>query len=84
MKRRWITWQHNLLIAVVTIIVTLLALVVGRQIRATLPPGLPDMVGGILLIALAAWLGWIHRGLRSPAGGNGVLALAGVLMLAGY
>jgi hypothetical protein len=29
-------------------------------------------------------LGRIHHGLRSPASGNGMLALAGVLMLAGY
>jgi hypothetical protein len=28
--------------------------------------------------------GRIHHGLRSPASGNGVLALAGLLMLAGY
>jgi len=164
-KRRWIPWKHNLLIAVVTTTVTLLALVVGRQVRAMLPPGLPDMVGGILLITLAAWsfcrertaslgalgkrpasasgprvlvseslflagalsanniglaigegiggvgysaattsilcfsvvmlalgqavgrnvgLGRIHHGLSSPASGNGVLALAGLLMLAGY
>jgi putative Mn2+ efflux pump MntP len=164
-KRRWIPWEHNLLIAVVTTTITLLALVAGRHVRTMLPPGLPDMVGGILLIALAAWsfyrertaslralgkrsakasgsrvlvseslflagalsanniglaigegiggvgyssaatsifcfsvvmlalgqavggnvgLRRLHHGLGSPASGNGVLALAGLLMLAGY
>jgi hypothetical protein len=31
-----------------------------------------------------AGLGGIHHGLRFPASGNGVLALAGLLMRAGY
>lgn len=54
-KRRRIRWEQNLLIAVVTTAITLVALAAGRQIREVLPPTLPDMLGGILLISLAAW-----------------------------
>lgn len=61
LKRRWIPWGHNLLIAVMTTTVTILALVVGLQVRAMLPSGVPSTVGGILLIALAAWSFWRGR-----------------------
>lgn len=62
-KRRSIGWVQNLLIAVVTTAVTLVALMLGRQIREVLPPKLPDMLGGILLIALAALsVYWDRRG----------------------
>jgi putative Mn2+ efflux pump MntP len=54
MKRRRIRWEQNLLIAAVTTLITLIALTVGRQIREVLPPGLPDMLGGALLVLLAA------------------------------
>jgi putative Mn2+ efflux pump MntP len=54
MKRRKIRWGQNLLIAAVTTLITLVALTVGRQIREVLPPGLPDMLGGALLVLLAA------------------------------
>lgn len=53
MKRHWINWQQNLLIAVVTTAITLVALTFGRLIREMLPPNLPDMLGGALLISLA-------------------------------
>jgi putative Mn2+ efflux pump MntP len=55
MKRRRIGWVQNLLIAVITTAITLVALVAGRQIREVLPPNLPDTLGGVLLISLAAW-----------------------------
>ena len=54
MKRRRIRWERNLLIAAVTTLITLVALTVGRQIREVLPPRLPDMLGGGLLVLLAA------------------------------
>jgi putative Mn2+ efflux pump MntP len=53
-KRRRIRWEQNLLIAVVTTLITLLALTVGRQIRDVLPAKLPDLLGGALLVLLAA------------------------------
>ena len=53
-KRRWIRWEHNLLIAVVTTAITLVALAAGRQVREVLPPKLPDVLGSCLLIFLAA------------------------------
>jgi putative Mn2+ efflux pump MntP len=53
-KRRRIRWEHNLLIAAVTTLITLVALTVGRQIREELPPRLPDMLGGASLVLLAA------------------------------
>jgi putative Mn2+ efflux pump MntP len=55
MRRRRIGWQHNLLIAVITTLITLVALALGREIREILPPGSPDMLGGALLMAFAAW-----------------------------
>lgn len=45
----------NLLIAAATTAVTLLALGAGRQIRTLLPADLPNIAGGALLAALAAW-----------------------------
>ena len=54
MKRRRIRWEQNLLIAAVTTLITLVALTVGRQIREVLPPRLPDVLGGGLLVLLAA------------------------------
>lgn len=55
MKRRLIGWKQNLLIAVVTTAITLVALAAGREIRELLPSRLPDMLGGTLLVAFAAW-----------------------------
>jgi putative Mn2+ efflux pump MntP len=54
-KHRWIRWPQNLLIAIVTTLITLVAMVFGRQIRAMLPSGMPDMLGGALLLVFAAW-----------------------------
>lgn len=54
-KRRRIRWAQNLLVAVVTTVITLVALAAGRQIREVLPPNLPNMLGGVLLVSLAAW-----------------------------
>ncbi len=164
MKSRRIGWRQNLVIAIVTSVVTLASMALGRQIRDILPPGAPDILGGSLLLMFAAWnfyqeragaapsrasgfahrpsvgmgeslflagtlsinniglaiasgiggldfvavlastcffsiamlafgqsvggnvarMGWLSRAFRYPFGGNAVLALAGVLMLAGY
>ena len=54
-KQRWIRWSQNLLIAVVTTAITLVALAAGWEIREVLPPKLPDMLGGVSLISLAVW-----------------------------
>jgi putative Mn2+ efflux pump MntP len=55
MKHRWIRWRQNLLIAVVTTLVTLVAMALGRQIREMLPARMPDILGGALLLAFATW-----------------------------
>lgn len=55
MKHRWIRCQQNLLIAVVTTLLTLVAMALGRQIREMLPARMPDIVGGALLLAFATW-----------------------------
>jgi putative Mn2+ efflux pump MntP len=55
MRRRWIRWHQNLLIAIVTTLVTLVALALGRQLREMLPPRMPDILGGALLLGFAAW-----------------------------
>src|SRR5690242_7767742 len=65
MKQRWLRWRHNLLIAFATTAITLAALSTGREIRTILPSRLPDMLGGGLLIALAAWS--IYRDQRGAA-----------------
>ena len=53
LKRRPIRWQQNVLIAVVTTLITLAALAAGRAVRDALPPRLPDLLGGMLLVLLA-------------------------------
>jgi putative Mn2+ efflux pump MntP len=60
-KHRWIRWRQNLLIAVVTTLVTLVAMALGRQIREILPARMPDIVGGALLLLFAAWNFWRER-----------------------
>lgn len=55
LKQRRIRWGQNLLIAVMTTVITLVALAAGRTIRGILPPRLPDILGGALLISLAVW-----------------------------
>jgi putative Mn2+ efflux pump MntP len=55
MRHRRIRSHQNLLIAIVTTLVTLVAMVLGRQIRELLPSRMPDMLGGGLLLAFAAW-----------------------------
>jgi putative Mn2+ efflux pump MntP len=62
MRHRWIRWHQNLLIAIVTTLVTLVAMALGRQIREMLPSRMPDMVGGALLLAFAAWNFYRERG----------------------
>jgi putative Mn2+ efflux pump MntP len=55
MKDRPIGIGKNLLVAGVTTAVTLIAMMFGRQVRMLLPSGLPDLLGGGLLIGFAAW-----------------------------
>ncbi len=62
-QRRGIPLHLNLLIACVTTAITLLALSAGLQVRQMLPPAMAGIVGGFLLIALAAWSFW-----RRPPG----------------
>jgi putative Mn2+ efflux pump MntP len=61
LKRRPIGWPANLLIGVVTTAITLIALFCGRLIRLFLPAMLPGLLGGGLLVALAAWSLWHDR-----------------------
>ena len=55
MKCRWIGGRQNLFIAVATTLVTLVAMALGRQMREMLPPRMPDILGGALLLIFAAW-----------------------------
>jgi putative Mn2+ efflux pump MntP len=55
MKCRWIGGWQNLFIAVVTTLVTLIAMAFGGQIRDLLPSRMPDILGGTLLVVFAAW-----------------------------
>ena len=66
-KRR-IRWHSNLLIAAFTTIVTLLALAGGLAIRRVMPPNMPDVLGGGLLLALAAWNVFAERRDKSGSG----------------
>jgi putative Mn2+ efflux pump MntP len=54
LKRRRIGWGSNLVIAAVTTLITLAALASGRAIREVLPTQLPDIVGGSMLLLMAA------------------------------
>jgi putative Mn2+ efflux pump MntP len=55
MKHRWIRWRQNLFIAIVTTLITLVAMALGRQIRDMLPSKIPDILGGALLLVFATW-----------------------------
>jgi putative Mn2+ efflux pump MntP len=55
LKCRWIGGWQNLFIAVVTTLVTLIAMAFGGQIRDLLPSRMPDILGGTLLVVFAAW-----------------------------
>jgi putative Mn2+ efflux pump MntP len=54
MKWRSIRWKQNLPIAAVTTMITLVALGVGRKVRAVWSTDLHDTVGSSLLISLCA------------------------------
>jgi putative Mn2+ efflux pump MntP len=54
LKRRSIGWRQNLLIATFTTLVTLIALSAGRRVSEVLPPGFPDLLGGGMLLLIAA------------------------------
>lgn len=68
-KHRHIRWHSNLLIALITTLVTLLTLGGGVVIRRVLPSKVPDLLGGSLLLLLALWT--IHTEYR---GGGDVLS----------
>jgi putative Mn2+ efflux pump MntP len=72
-KGRHIGIGENLLIACVTTAVTLIAMVFGRQVRTLLPSGLPDLLGGGLLIGFA---GWNFYAERTGGGGNPLLPMS--------
>jgi putative Mn2+ efflux pump MntP len=55
MKCRRIGGWQNLFIAVVTTLVTLVAMALGGQIRDLLPSRMPGILGGTLLVVYAAW-----------------------------
>lgn len=55
MKLRRISFMQNLFIAVVTTLVTLTVMAVGRQSRNVLPAGITDPLGAALLLTFAAW-----------------------------
>ena len=61
LKHRRIGWFSNLLIAVITTAVTLIALAGGLALRAVLPPKVPDVLGGSLLLVLAGWSLYAER-----------------------
>lgn len=95
LQGRRISLIQNLLIASITTLITLAAMAFGRQIRDMLPPRLTDVLGAILLLAVAAWnVCWdrIQRSkrpaLRAPppiqprsAGFGEILLLAGSLSI---
>ena len=61
LNRRQIAWPSNLLIATITTSITLVALIGGLAIHDVLPPMLPDLLGGGLLLVLAAWNVYAER-----------------------
>src|SRR6267143_6849002 len=52
---------RNLVIAVVTTVATLLPLMAGRGLRGYMPPELPDIVAGSVLVGLGSFNIWIER-----------------------
>jgi putative Mn2+ efflux pump MntP len=59
---------RNIMIAVVTTVATLLPLTAGRGLRGYMPPEVPDIVAGSLLIALGFFNIWIesHKAGEEP------------------
>jgi putative Mn2+ efflux pump MntP len=55
MKHRWIRRRQNLFIAIVTTLVTLVAMALGRQIRDMLPSQISNSLAGALLLIFATW-----------------------------
>lgn len=54
-KRRYVSWQHNLVIAVVTTVITVVSLAAGHILRAYFFPNSPSWLSGALLMVLAVW-----------------------------
>jgi putative Mn2+ efflux pump MntP len=52
---------RNLVIAVVTTVATLLPLTAGRGLRGYMPPEVPNIVAGSLLVGLGCFNIWIER-----------------------
>lgn len=90
LKRRSIGWIPNLLIAVITTAITLVALFFGREIRHLMPEELPNLFGGSLLVALAVWNLYRDRDgdfdestMADRFAGQGSVGLRETLVLAG-
>jgi len=63
-----LTLMGALVIAAVTTVITALSLALGRRAALLMPPGLPQALGGLVLIAMGLWfmLDWLRR----PGGEN--------------
>ena len=66
LQGRQIGLLRNLAIAAVTTAATLLPLIAGQGLHGYLPPKLPDVAAGLLLIGLGFFNIWIER--RGPEG----------------
>ena len=69
-KRRHILWTHNLVIAVVTTAITVVALATGHLLGEHVMPDLPSWVSGCLLMLLAAWSTYKQPHTEAPEGVN--------------
>ncbi|HYW33688.1 MAG TPA: hypothetical protein VE872_00910, partial [Candidatus Bathyarchaeia archaeon] len=63
---RQIGLLRNLAIAALTTVATLLPLIAGQGLQGYLPPKLPDVAAGLLLIGLGFFNIWLER--RGPEG----------------
>lgn len=69
-KRRHILWQHNIAIAVITTIITLIALAAGHLLREYLLPHSPSWLSGALVMLLALWSAYKQPHADMPTGVN--------------
>lgn len=65
-KRRYVLWVHNIVIAVVTTVITLIALATGHILRDYLLPNSPSWLSGALLMLLALWSAYKQPCAESP------------------
>jgi len=66
LQGRQIGLLRNLAIAALTTVATLLPLIAGQGLQGYLPPKLPDVAAGLLLIGLGFFNIWLER--RGPEG----------------